>query len=108
MSVVTGITIISQCCDERAIGDLVERLNLWVHESSNWGKFKRVDDYYGGPKHPECLVWGAGFNHLDWSGFIKFAQSLPWKEALTLPEEEEVILVVCLDQRKAVFQSLTS
>lgn len=103
MSVVTGITLISQCCDEDSVGGLVEKLNEWIKNDPpcGGGTLMRVDDFYGGGKHPECFVWGAGLNYLSWSEFIDYARSLPWKDALTLPDEERVVMVVSPDQRQA-------
>jgi hypothetical protein len=103
MSVVTGVTLISQCCDEGSIQALVDRLNEWIKDdpTCGGGTLKRVDLFYGGGKHPENFVWGAGLNYLSWNEFIEFAKSLPWRDALTLPDEERVILVVSPDQRPA-------
>jgi hypothetical protein len=103
MSVVTGVTLISQCCDEHSVGTLVNRLNVWIRNDPTCGpgSLKRVDEHYGGGKHPENFVWGAGLNYLSWNEFIKFAKGLPWRDALTLPDEERVILVVSPDQRPA-------
>jgi hypothetical protein len=103
MSVVTGVTIISQCCDEYSIPRLVEKLNQWIatDPSCGGGRLVGVDHHYGGGKHPECLIWGGGFNYLSWQEFIEYAKSLPWEDAVTLPDEERVILVVSPDQRKA-------
>lgn len=103
MSLVTGVMIISQCCNEHAIEPLVEKLNEWIANdvACGGGRLFEVDQYFGGRKHPECLVWGGGFNYLSWGGFIAYAESLPWREAVTLPEEERVIMVVTLDQKPA-------
>ena len=103
MSVVTGVTLISQCCDEHSIGHLVDKLNDWIVNDPpcGGGKLVRIDEYYGGGKHPENLVWGAGLIYLSWNEFIEYARSLPWKEALRVPEENSVILVVSPDQQKA-------
>jgi hypothetical protein len=103
MSVVTGITIISQCCNESSVNGLVELLNDWIKTDPpcRGGRLVEISEHYGGGKHPECFVWGGGFNYLSWNEFIEYARSLPWKEAMTLPEEERVILVVTPDQRQA-------
>jgi hypothetical protein len=105
MSVVTGITIVSQSCDDgnEGIGLLVQRLNEWISNDPpcGGGKLIRVDELYGGGKHPENFVWGGGFNYLSWNEFIEFAQTLPWKATLTLPEEQRVIVIVSPDQQLA-------
>lgn len=105
MSVVTGVTIISQSLDgdDKGIGLLVQKLNEWIANdpTCGGGKLVRVDTYYGGGKHPENHVWGAGLNYLSWEKFIEYAKSLPWRDTLYLPEEQSVILVVSPDQEFA-------
>jgi len=111
MSVVTGVTLISQCCDssEKGIESLVRKLNEWIENDSvcGGGQLVRVDDHYGSTKHPECHVWGGGFDYLSWQEFICYAKSLPWRETVTIPDEESVILVVSPDQRVAEVHVLT-
>ena len=103
MSVVTGVTIISQCCNDDSIEVLIQRLNAWIRldPPCGGGVLKQVDEHYGGGKHPENLVWGGGFNYLSWREFIEYAKSLPWGESVTLPEEERIILVVSPEQTPA-------
>jgi len=104
MSVVTGVTIISQCCDKHPIGGLVDNLNAWIKADKPCGpgQLVQIDEHYGGGKHPEVLVWGGGFNYLSWNEFIEYAKSLPWKEALGgMADEQRVIMIVSPDQRKA-------
>ena len=98
-----GVTLISQCCDEYKIGTLVGRLNDWIARDPpcGGGRLIQIDEYYGGGKHPECLVWGAGFNYLSWQKFIEYALSLPWKEAVSMPEEQRIMLIVSPEQRRA-------
>jgi hypothetical protein len=111
MSVVTGVTLISQSCDEdvEGVGLLVQRLNEWIANDPpcGGGKLIRVDEHYGGGKHPENFVWGGGFNYLSWEKFIEYAKILPWRETITLPEEQSVILVISPDQQLAEVHILT-
>ena len=82
---------------------VVQKLNEWIKNDPpcGCGELKRIDQHYGGGKHPECFVWGAGLNYLSWQKFIEFAQTLPWRDAMTLPDEERVILIVSPDQAPA-------
>jgi len=111
MSVVTGVTIISQSCDDddEGIGLLVQRLNEWIKGDPpcGGGALKRIDTYAGGGKHPENHIWCGGFNYLSWEKFIEYAKSLPWRETIDLPEEQSVIMVVSPDQQFASAHVLT-
>lgn len=108
MSVVTGVTIISQCCDEHSIDALIQKLNDWIANDPPCagGQLYRVDRFYGGNKHPECLVWGGGFNYLSWREFVEYAKSLPWRENITYPDETRVFLIVSPDQYPAEVHAL--
>lgn len=99
MSVVTGVTIITNCCNE-SLDTLIQRINEWIVDDPpcGGGRLFQVDQYYGGGKHPECLVWGGGFNYLSWSKLIDFVKGLPWKDYFNV-EEDRVILVISPDQR---------
>lgn len=102
MSVVTGVTIISQSCNEE-LDALIQRLNEWIANDPpcGGGRLFQVDQYYGGGKHPENFVWGGGFNYLSWQNFIEYAKTLPWAEYVTLRDENAVVLVVSPDQHPA-------
>jgi hypothetical protein len=54
MSVVSGVTLLTSCVEaiEGDVLTLLEGVEL-----------KRLDEAYGGTKHPQQYVFGAGINH---------------------------------------------
>lgn len=81
MSVVSGITLhTSSADDERSLIDAVQR---WLLER-HFGplvSLVSVEDKYGGSKHPQVSIWGAGYNYFSTfeSEFAKFVVALPWE-----------------------------
>jgi hypothetical protein len=86
MSVVSGITLLTGVSEdyiEQEDGSdrwpLIERINIWLDER-NFSALTSVEDHYGGSKHPQLTVHGAGFNYFPEDDFAAFVLSLPWKQ----------------------------
>jgi hypothetical protein len=88
MSVVSGVTLqisVSEEYTERDAGPdvyaLVVKINDWLKER-NFGPLESVEGHYGGSKHPQVAVFGAGYNYFPEDDFAGFVTSLNWN----LPE----------------------
>ncbi len=76
MSVVTGVTLQFKNNYDRAV--LVE-FNTWLRANGDWRPLFRVEDNYGGTKHPQITVCGAGYNYFHVvEEFIDFFTNYPW------------------------------
>jgi hypothetical protein len=69
MSVVSGVTLqISvgeQSIEQDDGSDVflnITKINEWLGER-HFGPLVSVEDHYGGSKHPQVAVFGAGYNH---------------------------------------------
>lgn len=91
MSVVSGIVLCTSCCEIEANEDdpviLFEKINAWLKERQ-FGNLKRVEDHFGGNKHPQMFVAGAGFNNFPEDDFVSFFYSLQWENP------ENVVLII--------------
>lgn len=69
MSVVSGITLICSLAEGSGDGrDVEEFLARAADEAAGYPllqKFVEVSELFGGCKHPQCLVFGAGLNHFS-------------------------------------------
>lgn len=86
MSVVSGITIqitVAEESDDESCCPLIDQINGWLAKRS-FLPLASVEKYYGGSKHPQVLVFGAGFNYFPEAEFEKFFLSLKWKEPETV------------------------
>ena len=99
MSVVSGVTLIcglgeTGSADPDVYDDdgtlLLKKLNAYLGslEEHRSPEFVELSDQYGGYKHPQHLVFGAGINYLDEDRFAKEILSWPWKNP------ENVVLII--------------
>jgi hypothetical protein len=92
MSVVTGLTLIMARSEalqwaERPPAN-IDLINDWL---SAHGFMRLVDvseDRLIGGKHPQCLVYPAGFNHFPEDAFAACVRSLDWESP------ENVVLIL--------------
>lgn len=93
MSVVSGVTLL---CSLEGCGQkweengsrILARLNLYLEANGFASRFEELSDHYGGGRHPQQFVFGAGINYFDEDGFANYAMSLPWESP------ENVVLVI--------------
>ena len=90
MSHVSGVTLQISCAedgnnDAHATVCLVDQINAWLKER-DFMPLVSVEDRYGGSKHPQVYIYGAGFNGFDEDDFAAYVLSLPWNvpESLVL------------------------
>lgn len=94
MGIVSGVVLCTSCA-ETQVGDedspvvLFERIGEWLVSR---GQLNRVEDGFGGWKHPQMYVLGGGFNSFPEDEFAEFVMSLPWDNP------ENVVLVIQPDQ----------
>lgn len=74
MSVVTAVTLIYR----PSFSDPAREICNWL-KLREFGPPMEQTPTYGGTKHPQCRVLGAGYNyfHVE-KEFIKFIQNLEW------------------------------
>lgn len=81
MSVVSGVVLCTSCAEEEISEDgpvvLFEKINEWLAAKGSF-KLNRVEDSFGGGKHPQMFVAGGGFNYFPEDEFAEFVMSLPW------------------------------
>lgn len=85
MSVVTGITL--HCKHDH---ECIREINNWLKER-NFGPLERTDDHYGGNKHPQIGLYGAGYNYfyLDLEEeFMQYVLSRHWEN------RENTVLII--------------
>lgn len=89
MSVVSGVTLTVSCAEDAYKNGktLIEQVNKWL-AARNFGPLVQVDQHYGGSKHPQVHVYGAGFNYFPANEFAKFAMALRWDYS------ENVVLLI--------------
>ena len=81
MSSVSAITLHTSCieeCTEDGKILIIDRINEWLR-NANFAPLLSVEDAYGGSKHPQVLIYGAGFNYFPETEFATFILSLPWE-----------------------------
>jgi len=93
MSVVSGVTLLCSLegCGEEYDEDgirILSRLNWYLEALGSASHFEELSEHYGGGKHPQQFVFGAGVNYLDEDRFAEFVLSLPWEDP------ENVVLVI--------------
>ena len=90
MSVVTGAVLITSVSDELS----AREIRQWLRGQDR-GDFRPVEDYFGGPKHPQMIVLGIGLNYFSdiEKEFIEFVLSRPWQYP------EDVVLILSPEQR---------
>lgn len=98
MSVVTAITLqidVGETYIEQENGPgifpVINKINGWL-AARNFGALAPLSDHYGGSKHPQVEVFGAGFDYFPWEDFAQFVMSLEWENPdnvvlLVNPEE---------------------
>jgi hypothetical protein len=77
MSVVSGVVVCARCAEQSGSAGqdgpplLFERISTWLAER-DFGPLTMVEDSFGGSKHPQMSVGGAGFNHFPEDDFVSF------------------------------------
>lgn len=92
MSVVTGVVLSTSCTEED--GPNLPAINAWL-DQRGFRPLVQVEDGFGGTKHPQLMVAGAGFNYFDDAEFAAFVMDLEWD----MPEQ--VVLVLTREQDAA-------
>jgi hypothetical protein len=91
MSVVSGITLIcrlSESEDDEGTDLLIKLNTLLTTMGHDGNKFSEVSRHYGGHKHPQCLIFGAGINYLNEDEFAEEVLLWDWKTP------ENIILII--------------
>jgi hypothetical protein len=85
MSSVTAVTLQVDSCEDfyapengDRIIPIVAQINQWLASNGYHRGLVRVEQHYGGTKHPQVLVYGAGLNHLCEDALAAFVLGLPW------------------------------
>lgn len=85
MSVVSGVTFLCTLGET----DVVEVLEALASETTGYPvQFTEVQAHYGGNKHPQQTICGAGLNYFDEDAFAARVLAYPW----VYPEN--VVLVI--------------
>lgn len=90
MSIVSGITLhVGVLDDHEDNAPVWNKINEFL-ASKDVRPLVRVDDHYGGSKHPQCAVYGAGYNYFSSveDEFAAFIISLEWGDP------ENVVLII--------------
>lgn len=88
MSVVAGVTFICSS-EELDVSELLESALVGLCDEGFDGKlFPELSGEYGGRKHPQCHVYGAGINHMKIAEFAERVMEYEWAYP------ENVVLVV--------------
>lgn len=80
MSIVSGVIVCCSCSED---DDNLDKINAWLGaiDDARMGHMRRVERSFGGTKHPQMYVFGAGLNyfgsHVD--KFVAFVLSLTWE-----------------------------
>lgn len=86
MSNVSGVTLLCSCAEH---DNVIVKLHEWLRTHNQAPcEFTELDEHYGGSKHPQQHVYGAGLNYLDEAEFESFVRSLLWDYP------ENVVLVI--------------
>ena len=95
MSHVTAVTLQVDSCEDWAAPEngegvipIIATINQWLARTDGHGGLQSVEGNYGGCKHPQVLVYGAGLNYLDEDAFAAYVLQLPW----THPENVVLLL----------------
>lgn len=89
MSVVSGVTLICRLGETGNEdpnvydndGDLLRiKLNDLLKKLDRNCEFTELSEQYGGNKHPQHLIFGAGINFLDEDRFIEAVMNWKWKD----------------------------
>lgn len=92
MSIVSGITIICSLGEDDSADPnfptLFQRANDWIKAHGVRDALRPVQEFFGGGKHPQCFVAGAGLNYFSENEFADFVMALPWRDP------ENVVLVI--------------
>lgn len=74
MSVVTAVTLIYR----PNFSDPAKEINDWL-KLHDFMPLESISRFYGGNKHPQCRVLGAGYNYFTVEEeFIEFIQNISW------------------------------
>ena len=91
MSVVSGVVLCTSCVEDEAEEDgpaiLLEQINKWLADRGHF-KLNRVENSFGGGKHPQMHVAGGSFNYFPEDEFAAFVLGLAWRSP------ENVILII--------------
>lgn len=97
MSAASGIVLCASCCEEDGSrGEdgtplLFEQINEWLIDraggSDRWS-LDMVENHFGGNKHPQMYVAGAGLNYFCEDEFAEYVLALPWQNP------ENVVLII--------------
>lgn len=80
MSVVTSIILTTSLVEEDDLYcPAVEELNEWML-ANRYGEFKRVDEYAGGNKAMQAVVFMGAFNYLDMDKFAETFRKVRWED----------------------------
>ena len=85
MSVVTGLVLMCSLADGECDGDEglpsenIANLNRWL-AARGFQPLLNVSSESGGSKHPQCCVFVCGYNYFPEIDFVKFVQSLEWRD----------------------------
>jgi hypothetical protein len=95
VSVVSGIVLMTSLSDDDS--DAIAAVHKWIADRGQpgddvairmFGPLLRLDDAFGGSKHPQLACWGAGYSYFPDEAFVAFVVAQKWE----IPEE--VVLVV--------------
>lgn len=90
MSYVSGVLLMVSVCEdgpEDGIPVLVNGLNQWLVTSGH-AALADLTEHARVRKHPQCFMFGAGFNYFPEDDFAAFVLAQPWE----LPEN--VVLLI--------------
>ena len=91
MSVVSGVVLCTSSAEDNLYANgpvaLLGRVSDWLTARGPF-QLTRVEDSFGGDKHPQMYVAGGGFNHFPEDDFAAYVMSLPWENP------ENVVLVI--------------
>lgn len=86
MGHVSGVTLFCSVSESEGDDDaqdagepVLTALNEYLARNGDAGQFTQLAESYGGPKHPQQLVFAAGLNYFDEDAFAAFVLAYPWE-----------------------------
>ena len=102
MSYVADVILTMSLLEETGRDDrcmAVEAINVWLEEQGK-GELKQVDDFAGGRKSIQAMVFMGAFNYLCIPEFVAAVGAAPW-------QDEERVQLFIKNEEENIFTDMT-